>query len=106
MLSGSSRFFAITGIALTILLCGCRPTAPTGTHRSGGVTYSFPNTTVDHYEDMNGDLVVKTNAYTFKTKNQALFLNDKPFGTVKSGDTVTVKETGTVFVNDVQRDPQ
>jgi len=41
-----------------------------------------------------------------QVKCQGIFLNDKAYGTVKSGDAVTVKETGTVFVNDVQRNPQ
>jgi len=73
MLSHSVRFFPLAGIAVAVVLSGCRPTAPTGTYRSGGVTYSFPNTTLDQYADINGDLVVKTNAYTFKTRNQGIF---------------------------------
>jgi hypothetical protein len=102
-MQGWLMIVAVVVIAIAMCLSARPGSSSAGAFTWGEIACSFPNTTLVREAIYSDTVMVKTDAYTFQVMRQRLFLDGACFGAVKHGDSVTVKQSGAVFVNGVQR---
>ena len=93
----------MAALIVVVSLAGCRPPANNTLLMNTGITYDFTDAKITQQSISNGDVLVKTDDYTFQNKGNHLTLNGRPCGIVKQGDKVVVKGKGTVLINGLPR---